>query len=74
MPFHLLALYEPIVQKRDPKVTTPLVCGFSIMDKVVLVWWWESARAFKLARDNIKAYSDLCLVGTGDIVNLSLTL
>lgn len=49
MPFHLLTFYEPVVQKRAPKVTTPSVCGFSVTDKVVLVWWWGSAGAFKLA-------------------------
>ena len=66
MPFHLLILYEPIVQKRDPKIIIPLVCGFFIMNKVMLMWQCEPARAFVLARGNIRVHSDLCLVGTGD--------
>lgn len=53
MPFPLLTtVYEPIAQKREPKVTTPLVCGFSIMDKGVFVWHRELARAFELVCGN----------------------
>ena len=53
MPFLLLTtVYEPIAQKREPKVTTPLVCGFSIMEKGVFVWHRELARAFELVCGN----------------------